>query len=559
LVNDNERGTSMADSSFQREYGHHLVEEVLNGRLTRRELIVRASVMGLSATAIGSLLAACGSSGTTATTSPSASAVPAKTGGTLRVTLVPPAAALDPVTMYDAGAIATVQQVCEYLAWVENDLTLRPVLATSWSSDSTGKVWTFKLRPGVTFNDGSPFTADDVVATFERLVNPKSGSSALSNFAGILSPGGTVKVDDTTVEFHLDRAFVDFPYLVASTNYNAVILPKNYSGNFQKNPVGTGPFMMTSYTPKQGATFKKNPTYWQKGLPYLDGVQFQFSPEDQAQILALQGGSVDMMLSTPYQGSQALFSNSNITILSTPSTQFREVAMRVDKAPFTDKRVRQAIAYCLDRPALLKALFNGKGELGNDEIFAPLFPNAPVLPQRAQDYAKAKALLAAAGHASGLTITMTVEEYLEVPQYATLFQAMCKGGGINAKISLQSQAQYYGSGTNQPWLQVPMGFTDWAARAIPSQFFLPMLTSKGVWNSSHWKNPEFDKLALQYDATLDVATRKQIATRMATIEQDETPCIIAYWIDALRATTTKVHGVEANGSEFLDLTRAFLT
>jgi len=164
----------MADSSFQREYGHHLVEEVLNGRLTRRELIVRASVMGLSATAIGSLLAACGSSGTTATTSPSASAVPAKTGGTLRVTLVPPAAALDPVTMYDAGAIATVQQVCEYLAWVENDLTLRPVLATSWSSDSTGKVWTFKLRPGVTFNDGSPFTADDVVATFERLVNPKS-------------------------------------------------------------------------------------------------------------------------------------------------------------------------------------------------------------------------------------------------------------------------------------------------------------------------------------------------------------------------------------------------
>jgi peptide/nickel transport system substrate-binding protein len=548
----------MEDSQHVSEYAQHLVEEVQNGRMTRRQLLVRASVVGLSATTIGRLLAACGGTTSPSATPTSSASSGAATGGTMRVTLVPPTAALDPITMYDAGAIATVQQVCEYLAWVENDRKLRPVLAESWSPDPAGKVWTFKLRTGVTFNNGKAFGADDVVATFKALTDPKGNSAALSNFAGILTPAGVEKVDANTVRFSLERAFVDFPYLVGSTNYNAVILPADYAGNFEKSPVGTGPFTLTGYTAKQSATFKKNPTYWQKGLPYLDGASFAFAPEVQAQVLALQGGSADMMLSTPFQGSQALLGDANIQILSTPSAQFREVHMRVDTAPFTDKRVRQAIAYCLDRPGIVQALFQGKGDLGNDHIFAPAFGVNPVVPQRTQDYAKAKSLLSAAGQ-SNLSVTVTLEEYLEVPQYATLFQQMCKPAGITVKQTLQTQAQYYGSGANQPWLQVPMGIVDWAARSVPSQLFLPMLTSKGVWNSAHWKNAQFDKLALQYDATLDQSSRATIATQMATIMQDETPIIIAYWISSLRATTKKVGGVEANGSEFLDLTKATLS
>ena len=549
----------MADSQHVSEYAQHLVEEVQKGRMTRRQLLVRASVVGLSATTIGRLLAACGGT-STSSTSPTASPTGGTTtGGTMRVSLVPPTAALDPITMYDAGAIAIVQQVCEYLAWVENDLSLRPVLAESWASDSTGKTWTFKLRTGVMFNNGKAFGADDVVTTFKALSNPKSGSSALSQFSGVLSPTGIEKVDANTVRFNLDRAFVDFPYLVASTNYNAVILPADYAGDFEKNPVGTGPFTMSGYVAKQSATFKKNPTYWQKGLPHLDGVTFAFAPEVQAQVLALQGGSADMMLSTPFQGSQALFSDANIQILSTRSTQFREVHMRVDTAPFTDARVRQAFAYCLDRPGIIQALFQGKGDLGNDEIFAPIFPGAPTLPQRVQDYAKAKSLLAAAGHSSGLSVTLTVEEYLEIPQYGTLFQQMCKPAGITVKQNLQTQAQYYGSGANQPWLQVPMGIVDWAARAVPYQFFGSMLTSKGTYNSAHWKNPQFDKLALQCDAMVDQTSRGKIATQMATIMQEQTPIIVAYWINTLRATSKKVGGVEANGSEFLDLTKATLS
>jgi len=547
----------MNENEIQRELGQHLVEQVANGKMTRRELLVRGSVLGLSLTTLGSLLAACGGS-TAASSSPStAASVAPKAGGTLRVAMVPPTSGLDPVVMYDAGAIATVQQVCEYLIWVENDLSLRPVLAESWSPDASAKTWTFKLRQNVAFSNGQPFTADDVVATFKRLTDPKSGSAALSNFQGILSSAGVRKVDASTVEFGLDRAFVDFPYLVSSTNYDAVILPSNYAGDFQKNPVGTGPFVMTSFTAQQNAKFKKNPTYWQKGLPYLDGLAFTYA-NDQAQTLDLQSGSQDLQLSTPYQGSQALLSDPAIKIASTPSTQMREVQMRVDKAPFDKKEFRQAIAYSLDRPALLKGLFAGKGTLGNDNVFSPLYPIGVSIPQRAQDYAKAKQLLTTAGLPSGTTVTLVAEQYLEIPQYATLIQSMCKPAGIDVKIEIQSQTQYYGKDQSAPWLTVPFGITDWAGRAVPSQFFLPMLTSNGVYNSSHWKNPQFDSLAKQYDATIDVASRRQIGVQMATLETDETPVIIAYWIETLRAMSNKVHNVKADGSEFLDLTTAFI-
>ena len=546
----------MHENDLQRELGQNLVDEVNKGRMTRRELLVRGTVLGLSLTTLGSLVAACGgsSSGATASASASASVAP-KAGGTLRVTMVPPTGALDPVVMYDAGAIATVQQVCEYLAWAENDLTLRPVLAESWTPDSEAKTWTFKLRQNVTFNNGQPFGADDVVATFKRLCDPKSGSSALSNFEGILSSSGITKVDDSTVQFSLDRAFVDFPYLVSSSNYNCVVLPKNYT-DFEKHSVGTGPFTLESYTLKQRATLKKNPTYWQQGLPYLDGAVITYADE-QAQSLALQSGAQDLQLSTPFQGSQQLFADPKIKVVSTPSTQMREVQMRVDKAPFDNKGVRQAIAYCLDRTAILQGLFNGKGLLGNDNVFCSLYPIGVSIAQRAQDYAKAKQLLSDAGQTS-LSVTLIAEEYLEIPQYAQVIQQQCKPAGIDIKIESQSQTQYYGSNASAPWLTAPFAITDWAARAIPSQFFTPMLTTKGIWNSSHWSNSQFDQLAKEYDATLDEAKRKDIGTQMATIQTDETPIIIAYWIEALRAGATAVNGVEANGAEYLDLTHAFL-
>ena len=547
------------DTPFQREYADHLLHEVLGGRMTRRQLLVRASVVGLSATLVGQVLAACGSS-SSSSSSASPSTAP-KAGGTLKLTMPSPTVTVDPTTMYDTGSIAIAQQVAEYLVWVNNDLSLRPVLAKSWSPNADATVWTFNLQPGVTFQDGKSFGADDVVFTMNILLNPKTVSAALASFQGIISQGGVQKVDDSTVAFHLDQPFADFPYFVASTNYDCLILPTTYkTGTWQSNPVGTGPFKMTKFTPKQGATFVKNPTYWQKGKPYLDGVSVQFIDDTQAEALALQSGSSDVMLTTPVQGSQALFTDTNLKVLTTPSTQSRFLHMRVDTAPFTNKAVRQALAYTIDRPALVTNLFDGKAQIGNDNVFCPLYPLAPKnIPQRAQDIAKAKSLLASAGYPSGLTMNLTVEEFEEVPQYATLLQAMAKQAGINLKLDQVTVTYYYGSGKVQPWLEVPMGITDWTFRGVPSQYFLPAFTSNGVWNSSHFKDPAFDAAAKGYDTTLDEAKRRQYAYTAASILTDETPSIISYWINVNRAMKKNVNGLTSDPAEFLDLTTTYLS
>ncbi|TMJ11039.1 MAG: peptide ABC transporter substrate-binding protein, partial [Bacillati bacterium ANGP1] len=146
----------MSDSHLQHELGQHLREELLAGRISRREFLRSATAFGLSAGAIAALLAGGGRAPALAQTPP------VKRAGTIRVALVPPTAAVDPVTMYDAGAIAVVQQMAEYLIWAEKDLRLRPVLATRWEPDAQARTWTFTLRDGVRFSTGRPLGADDV-------------------------------------------------------------------------------------------------------------------------------------------------------------------------------------------------------------------------------------------------------------------------------------------------------------------------------------------------------------------------------------------------------------
>lgn len=546
----------MPDSPLQREYGYHLVEQVRAGRMTRRDLVRRATVVGLSLPTIGVFLSACGGDDEEGAGTGATETAPAKRGGTMRVAMIEPGGAIDPILGFDFGSSASGQMVAEYLAWVEPDRTIRPVLATRWEPvDETGKDWTYFLREGVTFSDGKPLSADDVVATFDRLT---SKDVADSDFTGILSQGNTEKVDDLSVAFHLDRPFVDFPALVAVSNYNSVILPADWPGDFEKNPIGTGAFRLTNIVPKQSVTFERSTNYWQKGLPFLDGIEFRFFPENQPQVLALQGGEVDMMIETPFQGSQALFQDPNVEILSATSSSYRALHMRVDQEPWTDKRVRQALALSLDRQQLIEALFQGNADVGHDHIFAPAFGLELDVPERTQDHEMAKQLLSDAGHPGGITATLTTENYLEIPQLVTIIKEMARPAGIDLALEIQDQGAYYGSGDNQPWLQVPLGLVDWGNRPVPSQHINVAYTCDGVWNSAHWCSEQYDELALELDATLDETRRLEIAMQMATIQQDETPAIIPYWIQRLRAVRKNVQGVTPDASGNLELTKASL-
>ena len=189
------------------------------------------------------------------------------------------------MTIADNGGLLLLHQSGEFLCINGPDLVLIPVLAESWSANDDATVWTFKIRQGVKFQNGKAMNAADVVATFERLADPANSSNALSAFKGVVAKGGTKKVDDFTVAFHLDAPNGNFPYLVSSDNYNSIILPADYAGDFEKTFVGTGPFKIEKYTPKAGASFVRNDDYWgPKPLPAR--LEFLFYADLPAQVLA---------------------------------------------------------------------------------------------------------------------------------------------------------------------------------------------------------------------------------------------------------------------------------
>src|SRR5690242_5594937 len=285
-----------------------LIDELRAGHIGRREFLRHGTVLGMSAPL---LLAALGGIGSLA----APRAARAAAGGTVRVAQTTPSGAIDPVTVPDSGGVIMLCQTGEYLALSGGDLRLRPVLAESWKPNQDGTVWTFKLRKGVKFHNGKTMSADDVVATIDRLADPKNASNALSAFTGVLSQGGTKKVDDDTVEFHLDAPNGNFPYYVSSDNYNTIILPADYAGDFEKNFIGTGPFKLEKYVPKAGASFLRNPDYWgKKALP--ERTEFTFYADIQPQILALQGRLVDVVAQVPVQEGMALLNDPKVSITS---------------------------------------------------------------------------------------------------------------------------------------------------------------------------------------------------------------------------------------------------
>ena len=535
--------TSTAVDAARLELGdveNGLLDDLLAERIDRRTFLRHASRLGVGLPLAGAL-ATLGGLGFGSRPAIAAGA----SGGEVRAGVAMPHGAIDPVTVNDSGSYQMIFQVAEFLCVTEPDLTLRPVLAESWSHDRDGSVWTFKLRRGVKFHDGSEMRADDVVATFDRLSDPGGVSNALSVFKGILSKGGTRKVDDYTVAFHLDAPNGNFPYAVSIDNYNAVILPANYRGNYERDFMGTGPFRLERYRPREGATFVRNPAYWgPKALP--DRVEFKFYSDIQPRLLALQSGEVDVLDAIPVIMSPAIRANPDIDILRVRSANHRQLHMRCDVPPFTDKRVRQALALGLDRKKLLGGLCRGMGAMGNDSPFAPLYPSTdPSVPQRDQDIAKAKALLAAAGLASGFDVTLTTEQYTDIPEYAQLVQNFARAIGIRIGLKVETQALYYGKSIpgRSDWLDSALGITDYAHRGVPNTLLGNPLMSNAPWNAAHFKSAAYDALVPRYVRALDLEAQRSAARDIQELLLDETPLIIGYFPDLLVPVRKNVTGL----------------
>jgi peptide/nickel transport system substrate-binding protein len=534
------------------ELENHYFDELAAGRIGRREFMRRGAVIGMSGTLVGAALSACGGANSSNASSASSSgAAGATKGGTLRLACQAPSAAVNPITIADLGGSTMLTQTGDYLTF-DNSMTrqLQPMLATSWSHNSDGSVWTFKLRRGVKFHNGQPMSADDVVYTCQQQADPKNASSALSTFSGVLKPEGVVKVDSETVAFHLEGPNGNFPYIISSDNYNLIIVPKGTDfAKWQQTFIGTGPFKLQKYTQNQGAQFVANPDYW-AGPPHLAGTAFQFYGGQPPQILALQGGQVDVVAQFTAQGAEGLLNNSNYDIIKVKSASHRELSMRNDMAPFNDPRVRQAIALTLDRPAMVQALLQGSGQVGNDSPFAPKFASTNTsVPQRVEDLAKAKALLTAAGHPDGFSTTLTAGEQEEIPQLAQVIAQAASKIGVKMSLKVETLTAYYGKSTygNSDWLDAVVSLVEYGDRGVPNVFLESALESSGPWNAAHFKNPTFDKLVSQYVAAVDLQTQRTIAGKIETLLLAETPLVIPYFTDILAATTKRVHGVNVNG------------
>ncbi len=536
------------------EHENHLIDGMVAGRVSRRKFMRHGSVLGLSLPFLGSVATAVGLAGAPRL------ARAGTPGGTIRIAQNVPAAAIDPVKIADGGGITVMSQVAETLVLSGADLTAKPVLAESWSPNKDGSVWTFKLRQGVKFHSGKVMTADDVVASFDRIADPANGSNALSALGGVLSKGGTRKVDDHTVEFHLDAPNGGFPYIVSTDNYNAVILPADYAGDFEQNMNGTGPFKMEKYTPKVGASFVRNTEYW-GGQVLPDRLEVSFYSDYQPQILALQGGQIDIIQQIPVLQGVGLLNDPNVDIISTPSTAHQQVHMRTDLDPFKDKRVRRAIALCLDRPKIVQGLMKGRAQIGNDSPFAAAYPSTdPNVKQREKNIAEAKQLMEAAGMGGGFETTLTVEKYLEIPDYGVLIQNAVKEIGGKIKINQLDQGAYYGDAVygKSPWLDSDMGITDYGHRGVPNVFLSAPLKSDGTWNSAHFKNPEYDKLVTSYIASLDLDSQRTSAGKIQSLLLDETPVLFVYFYDFLTATKKGATGVQPTAMSHLFMNQASL-
>ena len=465
--------------------------------------------------------------------------------------MIVPSGAIDPITIDDAGGLETLDQVGEWLVYTDPKLNYHPWLATSWKPNADGSVWTFKIRQGVKYNNGTPMTVDDVVYSFKQQCDPKGDSNALSVFGGTLEPAGVVKVDDETVAFHLEAADGSFLDAVSQDNYNMIIVPNNYDfKNYQKEFIGTGRFKMTSYTPSVGANFVRNPHYW--GTPALPAaLQVTYYASEAAQTAALQAGDIDCDDGFSVSGSPQLLTG-GYNIVSLKGSLHRELSLNNAIPPFNNKYVRQAIAYTLDRPAIVADLFKGYAVVGNDSPFAPVFKATDLsIAQRKQNIAMAKQLLAKGGVPNGFKTPLLTETTEEMPAYAQIIAASAKMIGVDISLTVETPTKYYGNyefGTSD-WLDGEMRLVDYGSRGVPNLFLEAPLqsinskTGQGAWNAAHFNNKRYNKLSKEFVATLDISKQRSLAGEIETLLLDETPIIYSYFYDLLIATQKNVTGV----------------
>ena len=458
-------------------------------------------------------------------------------GGTLNAGLTGQPDQLDPTTSSIYTAAQIYDNIFDKLVVLDSRGAFQPALARSWRQLDP-KTWEFDLVHNAVFHNGEPFTAHDVQYTFNRILSPKIASAYAPLFNAIAS---VQVVNKYTVRFHLSQPFGPFLTNLAA---NGEIVNERAITQYDPNrrPVGTGPFKFKEWVTSDHVTLDRWPHYFQSDRPYLDRIVFRGTNVDESRLAALQSGELNWVDAVPLQDVHRLRGSKNPLYVTANNAGIPDyLSFAVDKPPFNNKKLRQAVAWAIDKRAILAVAYFGVGETGSAEVptGSPWYTgNDPY--HSGPDLAKAQRLLHEAGYPNGLTV-----EYLGLPQYPELLKTgeivkeQLAQIGIQMTIK-QVEVTVWSDRFVKKQYQITSAYQE---RTIdPDNFYSLLLTHDASLNVTGYNNPRFDALVKQARTATDFSTRKALYAKVRAIMDDDVPNIFVHYETLNYAMQPRVHG-----------------
>jgi peptide/nickel transport system substrate-binding protein len=506
----------------------HAVPE---GLMPRRQFFAAAAGIGAAAGASG-LLAAC-SSGSSPAASPSAASVKPKRGGNLRVGLTggSPSDSIDPhkgVTYLD---FSRDNMLYDPLVQLNAQARVEYNLAESITPNKGSlSEWVIRLRPGVTFHSGKNLTADDVIFSFRRIL---TGSGNGKVALGPVDPKGLKALDSRTVLVKMTSPFGSFVDQLASFFVFLYIVPSSWSA---AKPDGTGPFVYQSFTPGQRSVFTRNPHYWKTGLPYADTLTIIDFADSTSLTGALITGQVHAAGTLEGPQMATLDNSSGVKAFPSRTGGIIPFTMRVDRPPFNDVRVRQALRLLVDRPQLIASALDGHGTVASD-VFSPYDPDFDQSLVRHQDIAQAKFLLKQAGQ-ENLTVPLTTSVITTgTVAMATVLTEQATAAGVKIRLQNVPSGTFFGPN----YLQWPFSQDYYPYSPYLPQVAYSMLPTS-PFNETHTDNPRYNSWYKQANAAANPGLRREILHAMQQYDFTQGGYIIPAFVDSLDAYSDKIGG-----------------
>jgi peptide/nickel transport system substrate-binding protein len=545
----------------------HAAADGVRSQRTRRQFLARSAALGIGIPLAGGLLEACGSS---------SSASGGGSGGSqgIVVGLDTDIDTLDPIAFRSDAAYESVIQVYEMP--VDNQVqsvdgllngisgTLEASVASAFSISADSTVYQFTVRPGVKFSNGTPVTADTLLYSYQRALEGPGYAAEVMNLLTVTKPSQLVKTGPMTFEIHLGQPNPLGPKLVplsvlvvmdpTLSKQHATSKDPWASDYYTNHMMGTGPYVQSSTTWEAGSQYllSPNPNYWNKGKVKNSGVLMQYLPSSDDRALLLQQGSIDLAFGLPSNKLNSLRGASGINLINAPSRNWNYLGLTNTIAPFNNVKVRQAIAYALPYQSLIKDALYGfasplKGIMstGTPTLDESLWPYET-------DMAKAKSLLAAAGHPSGFATTLTVStSRADDVNTATYIQAALAALGIKVTINQASDADFR---AKESAGELPM-FIDYWYSWVDDPFyqmdFLLSSVNKGSTNVAQYTNPQVDAAIKKGFYETDAATRAQLSTQVQKQFAADVPYVPLYSENFTLATRSDLSGVNVYPDQYV--------